>query len=255
MAKLFKAVLCLVNVIYALCGLAVACAGAWYFVQLYQLMNLRNVNHYTLDYNIFWVQVFPWLYMVVGLAVLVVAWCGFCAADGKRRSTLLMYINLIVFTVLCHIGLTTLVFVYGDGENTDHFIADTILDAFQNAATNEEISRDFNAIERKYHCCGAAEPRDYRKRRADFPLSCCDEDIFYNGKTTCEFIDSSANDRYGCSTVVTFYAKRVLIYLAIGSVIVAVMELVGLIVALSVYLKPKDKKMTIQDCESKKVLL
>lgn len=253
MGDIAKVILFFANTFYALCGAALAAVGAWYFVQLYEIMVLRNVNHYYLNYQIYWVQVMPWLYVIIGLVLLLVAWCGYCAAVGKRRGTMLLYINLLIFTIICNVATTTLVFIYADGENTDKFIADTILDAFQNAKSNDEVRAGFSKIEMKYHCCGAMSPRDYIMSRPDFPMSCCDDQLL--GEGVCELTNMSANMRHGCSKVASTQARRVLIYLAVASAIVGFLQLLGLVVAISLYAKPKDKRIAMLESESKKVLL
>lgn len=229
---LYKVVLYSVNVIYAVFGLATAATGIWFFVQLSEFVSLRNSNHYLLDYRIYWPQVAPWLFILLGIFILFIACCGWFGANRESKGLLGVYAFFIVFIILLQLIAATLVFVFVDGEDTDRFIKDTVYDGYYNAKSNPDTFKAFGRIERKLRCCGANDARDYKNWRNDLPLTCC-LDSYY--RATCEFTDKEANERYGCAKVASVYAKIVSSVVAGILLIMVIMEGVGLSMAYKLF--------------------
>lgn len=255
-----KAVLYVANLVYALSGITLATFGVWFFIQLKELMAFIDLNRYYMNYHIYWVQVIPWILIITGIVLLFVACCGWCSAGTKNKGLLLLYVVFLAVTILAQIVLAVLVFVCVDGANTDDFIMEILVNAFHNAnldTSHEAKARNaFGDIERKYYCCGARSPSDYRNARQDFPLSCCDEDPDLK---VCEANNNQAYSRQGCAVVTSLYAKIALKYIAIGAIFIGIAELVGLIVAFARYTKLKKRRIPREEngimSESKKVLL
>lgn len=225
---LIKGVLYIVNVIYAVFGLVTAAVGIWFFVHLTEFVQLRNSNHYLLDYRIYWPQIAPWLFILLGLFIMMVAFCGWCGASRESRGLLGMYGIFLGLIVIGQIISATLVFVFVDGEHTDRFIKDTVYDGYYNSQSNPDVYRAFGYIERKLRCCGANDARDYRSWRNDLPLTCC-LDSYY--RATCEFTDKEANERLGCAKVAAVYTKIISSSIAGASLIMMLVEIVGLVLA------------------------
>jgi hypothetical protein len=230
MAKedVMKAGLYCVNVVFAVFGLATAITGIWFFVQLAEFVSLRNSNHYLLDYRIYWPQVAPWLFILIGIGVLFVAFCGWCGANKESRGLLGVYGIVMVIIVLLQIITAVLIFVFVDGEYTDKFIKDTVYDGYYNSQSNPDVYRQFGRIERKLKCCGANDARDYRSWRNDLPLTCC-ADSYY--RATCEFTDKEANERLGCAKVAAVYTKIISSSIAGVSLLIAIVEITGVVIA------------------------
>ncbi|XP_014358768.2 CD63 antigen [Papilio machaon] len=226
--EMIKGVLYILNVVYAVLGLVTAATGIWFFVQLQEFVTLRNTNHYLLDYRVYWPQVAPWLFILLGLFVMMVALCGYCGANKESRGLLGIYAIFLILIVIGQVITATLIFVFVDGEDTDRFIKDTVYDGYYNSQSNPDVFKAFGRIERKLRCCGANDARDYRSFRNDLPLSCC-QDSYY--RATCDFTDKEANERLGCAKVAAVYTKIISSSVAGASLIISLIEIVGVVLA------------------------
>ncbi|CAH1642580.1 unnamed protein product [Spodoptera littoralis] len=226
--ELIKNVLYVMNIIYAVFGLVTAATGIWFFVQLTEFVGLRNSNHYLLDYRIYWPQVAPWLFILLGIFILMISFCGWCGANRESRGMLGLFGLFLVLIVVLQLIAATLIFVYVDGEDTDRFIKDTVYDGYYNSQSNPDVFKAFGKIERKLRCCGANDARDYRSWRNDLPLTCC-LDSYY--RATCEFTDKEANERLGCAKVASVYTKIISSSVAGASLLMSLLEICGIVLA------------------------
>lgn len=230
--ELVKNVLYIINVIFAVFGLVTAATGIWFFVQLAEFVSLRNSNHYLLDYRVYWPQVAPWLFILGGLVIMMVAFCGWCGANKENRGLLGLYGAFLIVMVIGQVISATLIFVYVDGEDTDKFIKDTVYDGYYNSQSNPDVFKAFGRIERKLRCCGANDARDYRSWRNDLPLTCC-QDSYY--RATCDFTDKEANERLGCAKVAAVYTKIISSSVAGASLLMALVEVAGIILSWTLF--------------------
>lgn len=230
MAKedMYKSVLYILNIIYAVFGLVTAATGIWFFVQVTEFVSLRNTNHYLLDYRVYWPQVAPWLFIILGVFILCVALCGWCGTQRESRGLLGIYAIFLIIIILGQAVAAVLIFVFVDGEYTDTFVKDIVYDGYYNSQSNPDVFKAFGRIERKLKCCGANDARDYRSWRNDLPLTCC-LDSYY--RATCEFTDKEANERLGCAKVAAVYTKIISSVIAGVTLLIALCEVVSLILA------------------------
>lgn len=217
------------NVIYAIFGFVTAAVGIWFFVNLAEFVALRNSNHYLLDYRVYWPQVAPWLFIILGLFLMMSSFCGWCGANKESRGLLGIYGVFMIAIVILQLIAAILIFVYVDGEDTDRFIKDTVYDGYYNAQSNPDTLAAFGRIERKLRCCGANDARDYRSWRPhDLPLSCC-QDSYY--RAVCDFTDKDANERLGCAKVASVYTKIISSSVAGASLLFSILEITGVVIA------------------------
>ncbi|GBP84062.1 Tetraspanin-7 [Eumeta japonica] len=236
-----RSLLVAVNVLLAAGGAALAGVGVWAYLQLAEIVALRNDNHYLLDYNIHWPQVAPWMFVCAGIAVLPVAMCGLCGALGRTRTALSLHALLLLLLVLVHAAVAVLVFLYIDGEPTETFIKDSVFDGIQNAKTEPEILKAFGRLERRLRCCGAHDVTDYRMWPTaldGLPPSCCSRDTL---ATFCSSTDREANTRYGCAQMAAKQASRLFDFLGAGAAAVGVLELIGLAAALVILARRRSR--------------
>ncbi|CAH2061699.1 unnamed protein product, partial [Iphiclides podalirius] len=257
-AKLFLHIL---NGVIVVLSLALAAAAIWFFCQVKELTTLRNSNHYLLDYNVYWPQAVPWVFLIVSVIVVGVTACGFSGARNGSRTLLLVYIACLSTVAVLLVTVSVLSLVFADNKTTDDFIKDTVWDVYFQSKTDNDVASSFGNIERKLHCCGAESPRDYKNWKSEFPNSCCD--VYYRGfldpySIECEFTNKLANERYGCSTVAAQYARITIKVLSAGAIFIAFISVIAIAIALTLTRVParRPKEMVAQyESESKKVLL
>ncbi|CAG9136825.1 unnamed protein product [Plutella xylostella] len=256
-----RVLLHILNIIITVLSVAVACASIWFFVQVNDFTNLRNKNHYLLDYNVYWPQIIPWLFFVVSLLVICVVSCGFAGTRKGRKGLLFMYMVSFGVVAVLMITVAVLAFVFTNHKQTDDFVKDTVWDAYVQTKNDPDVANSFALIERKLHCCGADGPRDYKNWRVDLPQSCCD--TYYHGWLSsypieCDFTNKLANERHGCSQVAMQYTKIVIMVLAAVCILIAILGFVCIAVAagLSKALRRKNRVMAAKlESESEKVLI
>ncbi|XP_049882335.1 23 kDa integral membrane protein-like [Pectinophora gossypiella] len=254
-----KCVLHVLNTVYTILGLGLAAASLWLFVEVKEFTNLRNSNHYLLDYNVYWPQAIPWLFFIVGLAAVCVSACGFSGVRKASKGMMTIYTVCLGVVILLLIAAAIIALIFADNKSTDDFIKDTVWDAYFQSKTDTGVATSFGNIEKRLHCCGAEGPRDYKNWKNEFPTSCCD--TYYHGwigsySIDCDFTNKLANERHGCSTVASQYARIAIKVLSAISVFIAFIGIFALIaaVALSKNLRKKPRAPP-SEADSKKVLL
>ncbi|XP_013184749.2 23 kDa integral membrane protein-like [Amyelois transitella] len=249
------------NSIYAFLGLALTATAIWFFVEVKEVTNLRNSNHYLLDYNLYWPQVIPWLFIIVGLLVLGVSGCGFSGATKKSKGLLRVHVTFVSITILVSLAVAVIALVFADSKSSDNFIKDTIWDAFYQMKEHHEVEESFGRIERRMQCCGAESPRDYVNWKNDFPNSCCD--VFYHGwlepySINCEITNKLANERHGCAAVAAQYSRIIIKVLSGVSIFIAFISIIILVVSIKMLRSILRRPRVIQaqqESESKKGLI
>ncbi|XP_004923720.1 uncharacterized protein LOC101736086 [Bombyx mori] len=251
------------NTLQMLLSLGLACASIWFFVEVVSITSLRNTNHYLLDYNVYWPQAIPWVFCVVALMAMFTACCGFAGASKRSKGLLVTHIIFQSVSVLLLIVIAIIALTLADSDGTASFVGDTIWDAFIHAQNDHGIESAFGVMEKRLQCCGAMSPRDYINKRNEFPVSCCD--TYYHGwigtyNIICDFSNSLANSRHGCSKVASEYTSIVIKAFSATSAFIALIGVINLFVMIALLRKLKNrhhpKVLVAQyEAESKKVLL
>lgn len=249
------------NTIYAILGLALFAAAVWFFVEVKEVTNLRNSNHYLLDYNLYWPQVIPWLFIIIGVLVMSVSACGFSGTSKKSKPLLRVHVTFVSITIILASAVAVIALVFADSKASENFIKDTIWDAFYQMKEHHDVEQSFGRIEKRLQCCGAESPRDYVNWKNDFPQSCCD--VFYHGwlepyTINCEITNKLANERHGCATVAATFSSiiiKVLSGVTILIVLFSIIILVNSIRQLKSLLRRPRVMQAQQESESKKGLI
>lgn len=252
----------ILNILHVVFGLGITCAAIWFFVEVHSITSLRNTNHYLLDYNVYWPQAIPWVFIFVGVFVVCVSCCGFVGAKKKSSGLVVMYIVFEVTAIVALVTAAVVALTCADSSSTDKFIQDTVWDVFTTMKNDRNVEVDFGNMEKRLQCCGASSPRDYINWRRDFPVSCCD--TYYHGwigqyNIDCDFTNKLANERHGCTEVATNYTRIIIRVLSGACAFTAFLGLMNLIVAVTLSKSMKNRRpkpMPVQlESESKKGLL
>ncbi|XP_075987723.1 23 kDa integral membrane protein-like [Anticarsia gemmatalis] len=255
-----SALLLILNVLHVIFGIGITCGALWFFIELHGITSLRNSNHYLLDYNVYWPQALPWVFILTGIFVICVSCCGFVSAKKQSSGFVTIYIAFEVMVIIGLLAAAIVSFTFINAKTTQDFIDDTIWDVYINSKTNKDVEMAFGTMERRLQCCGAGGPRDYKSWRNDFPVSCCD--TYYHGwigsyNIECDITNKLANERHGCTQVATNYTKIAIMVLAGTAAFTALLGIMSLIVActLSKSLKNNQGRNTHVESDSKNTLL
>ncbi|CAB3236657.1 unnamed protein product [Arctia plantaginis] len=252
--------LTILNVVQVILGFGITCVALWFFVEVYNITSLRNSNHYLLDYKLYWPQAIPWVFILAGLLVICVSGCGFVGAKKKSSGFVTLFIAFEVTAILALIAAAIVALTLADTNSTAAFMKDAIWDVYTHMRSDRSVETAFGNFEKRFQCCGAEGPRDYKNWRDEFPISCCD--TYYHGfigsyAIDCDFSNKLANERYGCAKVVINYTSIIIKVLAGAAIFTAFIGIMNLVVGvtLSRSLKRKPRQVVQMESESKKVLL
>ncbi|XP_063543515.1 CD63 antigen-like [Cydia strobilella] len=251
-----KVILFILNILYALFGLALFLGGVAFWIYVAQFTALRNTHHYKLDFSLYWPQVIPVVACLAGIFVIFVACCGCCTASKNNKGFTIMQSIFIMITLIVLITCAALTLKYGDNEETDVYLIDALTDGFSEAKTSPNHQEMFSRIESWLGCCGAEGSSSYRPHGVHFlPQSCCGYSDDSNQK--CEFTSKEATDRHGCVKVVVSYSRLFLRVLAAAAAVAAFFGILSLVatLALSIGLNKKPAVYDATDIETKKGLL
>ncbi|KAL0803338.1 hypothetical protein ABMA28_017192 [Loxostege sticticalis] len=250
------------NAIHAILGLALTCAALWLFVEVKQITDLRNSNHYLLDYNLYWPQAIPWFFIFVGFLVMSISFCGVFGASKASKGLVFTHIIFVSISIFAAITAAIVALVFVDNKVASDFIKDTIWDVYFQSKTNPDVAQAFGSIEKRMQCCGADGPRDYVNWKDNFPQSCCD--VFYHGflepyAIDCDITNKMANERHGCTEVATQYSSIAVKVLSAVSILIAVVGIISLLTSIQLSKKLRRRPRRVENVqvefESQKVLL
>ncbi|XP_059054609.1 23 kDa integral membrane protein-like [Achroia grisella] len=226
MATILRSVSVILNVLYALIGFALAAVSIWYFIELKNITNLRNSDRYLLNFKVYWPQAIPWIFLAVGVLLVLVSLCGYCSVCGGNGVLVIYYIFLII-AIIGSIAAGCVSLVYANGKPTDDFISEVIWDAKSEMKAHDDIATAFGQIETRFRCCGAKNPNEYTSWMTHFPKSCC-----HPNSGACEFSNSITYERHGCIEVVTEYARIFILALSVASLVSSLVGIINLVVAI-----------------------
>ncbi|KAG7306925.1 hypothetical protein JYU34_007034 [Plutella xylostella] len=213
-----KYVLFFFNLLFALIGLAMVGIG------VAVLLNWGLINEVLQKSNL---TVAPWLFIVLGAVVFVIAFFGCCGAIRESHCMVVTYAIFLLVIIIVQVALAVLLFVYS--ESIREALHKSVDHMFQTAKTDKISRETFSNIEIQLECCGSNGPTDYLSLR--FPDSCCTRGRGVIGTlvNSCEI--TSANT-VGCAAKVgDLYQtwNKTIAGVAIG---VACVEVVGALFAL-----------------------
>ncbi|CAH2217318.1 23 kDa integral membrane protein-like isoform X2 [Pararge aegeria] len=210
-----KYVLFFFNLVVALFGLAVIGVGVAVLLKWSVLTDILR-GHLT---------VAPWVFIVIGAIMFVIAFFGCCGAIRESHCMVVTYAIFLLVIIIAQVVLAVLMFTYG--ESIKNSLVQSVNALFDKRATDPSVNVVFNNIEEQLNCCGKNGPFDYGVAP---PKSCCPHmGVVGSTINQCTVIDANKN---GCAPVVgELYEtwNKPIAGIAIG---VACVEIVGALFAL-----------------------
>lgn len=222
MASAYKTISTILNVLQAIIAVVLAGVSIWYFIELKGLTDLRNRDRNLLDFNVYWPQVMPWLFLFVSVVVITVNVCGVYSSCVKSKSTLYVYVTFLAVVTLAAFAAGVVGLTCADSKSTDAFISETVSDAYSEMKFRKEVGVAFGSIETRLRCCGIKGSSDYT--HTTIPETCCDK----NELVSCE---NSASRRLGCADVAVPYTRMFVKFTSITSIVIALIGVFSIIVA------------------------
>ncbi|KAL0810255.1 hypothetical protein ABMA28_010418 [Loxostege sticticalis] len=220
------------NIIQTVLSIALASVSMWFFVELKNIIDLRNKDRYLLDFTLYWPQVLPWIFLVISIIIIFVNICGFYGICKKNKSTLYVYVVFLSLVTLAAFAAGIVGLTCADSKTTDDFISGAVSDAYSEMKIRKEVIDAFGNIERRLRCCGIKGSSDYT--HTAIPESCCDRDE----TVACE---NSASRRLGCAEVAVPYTRMFMKFTSVGALVIACISVGSLIVAILLVRSRRNK--------------
>ncbi|XP_013140503.1 PREDICTED: CD63 antigen-like isoform X1 [Papilio polytes] len=216
-----KYVLFFFNLVVALFGLAIIGIGVAVLMN-WTVMKDELQSHLT---------VAPWLFIVIGAVMFIIAFFGCCGAIRESHCMVVTYAIFLLVIIIVQVVLAVLMFTYAD--TMKEALVKSVNGVFDKRATDPAANTVFNNIQQQLECCGKSSPADYGVIAgvSDLPDSCCTRANGVVGKllSRCTIADANA---IGCGPrTADLYDKwnKTIAGVAIG---VACIEVVGALFAL-----------------------
>nr|XP_032513923.1 CD63 antigen-like isoform X1 [Danaus plexippus plexippus] len=212
-----KYVLFFFNLVVALFGLAVIGIGVAVLLNWSVIREELNGH----------LSVAPWLFIVIGAVMFVIAFFGCCGAIRESHCMVVTYAIFLLVIIIVQVILAVLLFTNGD--SIKEGLVKT-MNTLYNKGTTDAASRTvFNNLEQQLQCCGKNGPSDYGL--LELPKSCC-SNVGTLGKVlgnSCTLVDANTE---GCSSRVADLFEKWSKPIAGVSIGIACVEVLGALFSL-----------------------
>ncbi|GAB0087561.1 Tetraspanin [Sergentomyia squamirostris] len=204
--KLVKILLILLNIICALCGIALFTVG------ITVLLTTSELDKIFGDYKEI-ASTAPILIITFGVVVFLISFCGCCGIGKKSYCLTMTYATILFILIVGKIVIAIICYVHA--EDTVKATTKVFETAFHES--NVTASRELvETVQKQLACCGLEGPKDWQ----NIPKSCCASSVtFCNIKTAYQT---------GCKSAIEDFIHISKYTLAWLGICIAAIELVAL---------------------------
>lgn len=169
-SSMFKFFVFLINFIFFVAGCGITGLGIYLHVAMkgyFDILGESSMLHSS------------WIFIIVGIAVLIVGFLGCCAACTENKCMMYSYAALVLLILLAEIAVAVLALVY-KGQAKE--IVLTALKSGQQNYQGEEhdgVTKSWDLIQNTFDCCGVDNYTDWKGKpfqngvETTAPDSCC----------------------------------------------------------------------------------
>ncbi|XP_028034458.1 CD63 antigen-like isoform X2 [Bombyx mandarina] len=157
-----KYVLFFFNLVVALLGLLLVGIGVAFLMNWTMVKDLLKTH----------LAVGPWIFIVVGAVMFVIAFLGCCGAIRESHCMVVTYAIFLLVIIIVQVVISVLLFTYG--ESIKESIMDGVGVLFKkrsDANADEAAEAVFSELQRQFECCGNTGAINYGQ--FTLPESCC----------------------------------------------------------------------------------
>jgi len=215
--SLFKTIIMLFNLIFALVGLVLMGFGIYVQLEAKDYLNFLGDNYTNT----------PVFIIILGAIIFVVAFFGCCGAIKENKCMMYTYGFLLFVILIAQIGAGIAAFLLKSDLNTA--IATNMKEGMKNygAAGHEGVDATWDTVQRELECCGVQTWAEWKNvstpglPKDAVPDSCCvDEEAGCGTKPTAEFYNK------GCYTTFSQAFTDNLNYVGVTALCVAAAEVI-----------------------------
>ncbi|XP_018321142.1 CD63 antigen [Agrilus planipennis] len=210
-----KYLLFLVNLAFALVGIAIVVVGAVYKYQFDNVLEALPDEATVLS-------LVPTLAIIVGCIVFFIAFLGCCGAVNEGKCMLSTYSVLIFVILIAQVGVGIYAFIqFGDNQGELRTrIHDQLVTTFNRYSTNTASREAVDFVQSELKCCGVDSSNFWT---GTIPNSCC-----ASNSAPCTTFTAY---RTGCSQAIWEWLRENGRRIGIAAIVIAVFELICGIVA------------------------
>lgn len=214
-----KYVLFFFNLLVALLGLAIVGIGVAFLVNWTLVKDELKSN----------LTVAPWVFIVIGAIMFVIAFFGCCGAIRESHCMVVTYAVFLLVIIIVQVAIAILLFTYGETLKEGlHSSVQGLFNKRKTAEVDKATIAIIDQLQTQFSCCGGKDSGEYVPELA-LPKSCCRQPGVIGSWTgVCTYADANP----GCAdTMANLYEKwnKPIAGIAIG---VACVEVVGALFAL-----------------------
>ncbi|XP_052753877.1 CD63 antigen-like isoform X2 [Galleria mellonella] len=209
-----KYVLFFFNLVVALLGLAIIGVGVAFLLN-WSAVKDELKSHLT---------VAPWVFIVIGAVMFVIAFFGCCGAIRESHCMVVTYAIFLLVIIILQVVLAILLFTYGN--NIKEGLVISVQKLWEKRSIDTASDEVFKNLQEQLQCCGSNGSGDYGA--VNLPQSCCKKDTLVSNAIGCTI----ANANGGCSAKVADLYERWNKPIAGFAIGVACVEVVGALFAL-----------------------
>merc|ERR1719347_899621 len=218
--SLFKTLLLIFNLAFALVGLVLIGFGAYVQIEAKDYLNFLSDQYLNT----------PIFIIILGAVIFLIAFFGCCGASKESKCMMYTYGFLLFIILIAQIGAGIAAFALkGDLDNA---IKTNMNNGMENYGKpkHDGVTHTWDLIQSNFKCCGVTNMTDWKdKLEGNYPDSCCVSGIVEGcGKT-----QNPAQDLFGvgCFTKFTDFFSHNLNYVGITAFCVAAAEVLVLSLA------------------------
>ncbi|CAH2006707.1 unnamed protein product, partial [Acanthoscelides obtectus] len=168
----------------------------------------------------------PLLLIIIGSVIFITATFGCCGAVKESTCMLTTFAIILLTLLIIQVAIGVYAFLMvGDTQDLKTSVKQLVEKTFNDYNNTKIAKEEFDVLQQFLQCCGVNEPKDWKWPGGRVPDSCC------ASKANCT-ITSNDCYRQGCATSSYKWFKYGLDLLGILAIAVAVIEIVGAILAL-----------------------
>lgn len=208
---LAKYVLIIINVIFFLCGVAIATIGAIITAENQNISALVSTGVWAVSITI----------IIIGCIVAIITFFGCCGASKENKCMLYTYATIVGIIFVVEVGGAIAIFCYKD--DAKQLLTDRLLETmkqYSNGGTKDA----WDYLQQELGCCGAQNSTDWETNTQNIPESCCN--MNYPG---CDTQDQSLIYQTGCVDAMIDFVKTHINIIGGVALGVAVVEILGVV--------------------------
>jgi CD63 antigen len=160
-----KYLLVILNLIFALTGLALVSLGAYVQIKAENLLDFLGDNYVNT----------PIFFMIIGVVIFIISFFGCCGAFSESPCMIYTYAFFLVFILIAELGAG--IAAYMLKADVKKVLSTNMMLGMNNynKTEYEGVTSTWDFVQRNFECCGVNASANWQQDNKTIPTSCCIE--------------------------------------------------------------------------------